>query len=79
MRQELQADSNWETVCTGWLPGSSAVIFSYTAQVHLSRDGNTDSGLGPSISISNQENGPKTNLMRIILQLKRELFLGISS
>lgn len=73
LRQERQ-QTNWETVCTRLLPGSSAVISSYSTQVHLSRDDNTHSGLGPSESISNQENGPqtspKTNLMRIILQIK---------
>lgn len=50
---------------------------SYTTQVHPPRGGTTHRGLGPSLSIVNQENTPKTcpedDLMKAVSQLRLAL------
>jgi hypothetical protein len=52
--RNLEVETEAETILlTGLLIGSHSATFIYTAPMHLPRDANTHSGLGPPTAVSN--------------------------
>ena len=81
--QHIRPDLHWfifpKVAPRGFAPRGSLSYLSLTTQTHLSRDGTPYKGLGPTTSVSNQENSSDMRNLREAVAQWTALFPGVSS